>query len=323
MTEDEMMSMAPTALAEHVIGGPCLGEHPLARILAGHPDLATPQQKLAMLELLHAPQAPQSTTRWSREHTLSALIVKALDAALPEEAIPVFARIVPLALGDLRTALVRALIAARHTPTLERLAWELEVAIAARPPVWATGHATKWLVPHVSAIFMLEKERATERFAPHFASDVLADDDRAQVAATILMVGTGYVSNHQVVVKTNEPTTLVHDPRFWSLAASLLSHRRLGGVAKRVLAELPKKEREALAAQVELPAAPAKPSRKRNKKETVYAVGDRVRAFWNDDDWIGFPGAVAEVTGSYYRVLTDAHGLGGITHVSQIAPPLA
>jgi hypothetical protein len=148
--------------------------------------------------------------------------------------------------------------------------------------------------------------------------DAIADDLGAQVAATILMVGGGTLTNHQVVVKLDEP--VVPDARFWSLAASLLAHKRLGAVAKEVLTTLPKNERDAIIVASAGTPAPTKTKRKPKPKEPVFAIDDPVRVFWNDEDWVGKPGTIASVTGSYYRVADDRGVLGGILHVSQIAP---
>jgi hypothetical protein len=315
LSDDELGRVPLDALAERLLAGPHQGATPLGKLLAVHPGLASPEPKLALLERLH--REPFG----GREHTLSTLLVHALEAAAHAPRVAVFARLAPIARADLRAALVAALVRAEHGPTLERLASELDAAIASRRPTWTTGHATKWLVPHVQAIFLVARERAMDRFAPYFAAEALADDDRAQIAATILAVGVGYVTHHQVVVRTSAPAGPALDPRFWAVAASLASHRKLGRVAKQALAALPKAERDARLGEAALASpAPAVRARKAKARAVAYAVGDRVRVFWDEEDALGSPGTIETLTGDYARVRDDVDGLSGVLHTGQMAP---
>lgn len=187
----------------------------------------------------------------------------------------------------------------------------LAEAIASRPPVWTTGHATKWIAPFIRKAFAADAQHAAKNFAAYFTDEAVATDEGAQIAASIWMLGMATLTRHQVVVETRDPKWLHLDPAWFPKAARLLAHKRLGKLAKAVLALLPAKERAAVMAKT--PPSTAVPAKKPRAKKIVYKAGQRVRLFNSDDDWRGSIVTLAEVTASgHVRITPDGPLLGSI-----------
>lgn len=186
----------------------------------------------------------------------------------------------------------------------------LAEAIASRPPVWTHGHATRWIAPPIRKAFAADAEHATKRFARYFTDDALSTDEGAQIAASIWMLGMATITRHQVVVTTRDPNWLHLDKGWFPIAARLIAHKRLGRLAKSVLAMLPKKERTAIM-EAHPPLPVAEPAKKKRSKKIVYKAGQRARLFHNDDDWRGTIVTLGEVTESgHIRVLYKSGELG-------------
>jgi hypothetical protein len=221
---------------------------------------------------------------------------------------------------EVASAALDVLLAQRHPATLARLDGELEKAIEMRPPPWTNGHATLWLATSIRAAFLLAGDRAYDRFAVHFTHEALTTEAGLQVAASILLVGTGYIARHQVTVESGEGPVITADPRFFSLAASLLGHPKLKRLATDVLKLLPARERKA----VTTAHAPgtfdpvAKP-----KKKPAYRAGDRVRMFRSVHDWRGTPVTLAKVHPSGDVEIERDDGLRSAIYGASSFAPLA
>lgn len=211
------------------------------------------------------------------------------------------------------------LIAQRHPETLAKLDAELEEAIAARPPTWTNGHATEWLAPSIRAAFLRAGAGATERFAAHLGDDALGTEAGLQVAASILLIGTGFVARHQVTETAHEGPVIAADPRFFALASRLTGHGKLKRLATDVLQLAPAKERKAVVG-ANPPGTFAAPA-KSKAKAVKYKEGDQLRMFQGLRDWRGKPVTISKVHASGHLEIVRTDGLpSALLSPSSVAP---
>jgi hypothetical protein len=194
----------------------------------------------------------------------------------------------------------------------------LAEAIASRPPAWTHGHATRWIAPMIRKGFAADAEHAAKRFAGYFTDKAVSTDEGAQIAASIWMLGMATLTRHQVIVETRDPKWLHLDPGWFPIAARLIEHKRLGRLAKSVLALLPKKQRTDV--MEKNPPSDAEPAPKKRSKKIVYKAGQRVRSFGSDDDWRGSIVTLAEVTASGHVRIATKRGPGPFLGPGNIRP---
>ena len=151
-----------------------------------------------------------------------------------------------------------------RVPNGERLFAELPEIRDGKRLGWDPHHTDADLRPSIRAGLALDPSRASVRFASYFDDAAVASDAGAKVAHDVWMLAAGRVVSHDgTELSSGDGDILSRDPGWFSIAARLSAHRRLGKIAKSILSRLSRADRAELVARVPATPAAEKPAAKK------------------------------------------------------------
>jgi hypothetical protein len=228
--EAAISTTAPAALVK-AIGSGVLGylhRDAAERVIGVHPALEKPAARMRLLEAIVTTRSTHASCAFG------IALISELAAARHRPLLPVLRRL--RTHRDFGGSAMDALIALADRETLQALADGLATRAAKLKPRFDLHHTTPELRDPIRAVYALDPAASASAFAPYFTKKALARDWGAKIAADILMLGQGLITDHRgTKLGAGGGNMIARDPSWRDVLAELVGHPRLGPLAKSLL----------------------------------------------------------------------------------------